>query len=302
MTSETLLTLGIFVIATIAAMWIVAIWRLLSGSHKSVFLDGDGSLSDHFGFAAIDVHKATEVEIAQATKACADVAEEIVPYIAKIKNAICSIGTKRVVTEDGSVFDFAGIQFDDKFSLKFCLGDSLTGLGIIQKSVLITLEIDGIQLQKAIDEWQNTNSLSEKSIIHSNGYIVDLSKNTLTLPNGVIVRKGNIMSLVMASDVRSKYVEEFRSRDAIKSFLADPSAEHIDEMLSKIRIFGGFSTDHSKEIANISIKCFRFPPGYTEPVPGSSTHPIEKLNGFVVESMLFDEAMFLGNPQYQIAA
>lgn len=264
--------------------------------------NGSNSILSHYGFAAIDPKSVPPEEVANAVARCVEIATRLLPYIKAIIENLEYKGLKSVTTKDGVVHIISPVRFVDQFSIRFCLGDSLSGINMKERDVLITRNISGMAIQKVVDDWlEQGNELQDTSIIEGNGYVINLQEKTIALPDGMKIYSSEILSMDMHDDIKKQYIKSFNEREEFPVKIDLTKAEMNSILLSKIRIFNGFIIEDEGSKKTIKIICYRFPTSEKEPVRGSKSHPLSKLNGYVVSHIDYDVAIKEARKDYKIA-
>lgn len=279
------LLLSAFVIIVLGCFfWIV--WSLLFGkyavSHEEPEKDTASKIIDatpNIICAAVDFTSPSEEVEHELTK-CVDDAREILHHVDDVLEAMSQYETWELMHADGKISSFKQQELSQSFRHLFCVGDSLAGIGIFPSSVLTVYNIDGKTILSGLEDWRKRrgNMLTSESIVEFGGYVVDLTLHKLTLPNGFVIEKGDVISLEMASESKHHYFNKFVEAD--KTAAVEYVSDLESKSLLKGRIFGGFKITSE---GNLDVICYRHPEQSSEALLGGNTHDLGKLRGYVVD-------------------
>jgi hypothetical protein len=284
----------LIVLLVLLAFLVWGVWQLLFGAYaiedaKEIECPNDQtflSVAPNIVCAAADL-SGPETEVERELEQCVAHAREGLHEIQEIREAFSLFDTWEVLHSDGQVTSYDRSEVAELCRHLFCVGDSLAGIGIPPTSILTVFKIDGGALDAGIGSWRKieNNRLSTEAIVEFNGYTVNLAEDTITLPNGFLVQRGDVIALDMSDEAKNRYFEKLTEADGTARV-----DDATSRLLLKGRIFGGLKITSE---GLLEIICYRHPKGCDHAIIGGKTHALHKLCGYVLDVNSLEKARAL---------
>jgi hypothetical protein len=128
-----------------------------------------------------------------------------------------------------------------------------------------------------VQAWRKKGEWKAGALLEADGFLIDLERNTVRWPSGVVLSRGNLVSLEMPHRMYEVYMRAIKERPTLVDALG---VEFNNSLFNKIRIFGGILFEGER---GPLLETFRFPNKAERPA-ASKRHTVDQLNGLVAGS------------------